>query len=365
MAKILIIDDERLKRESLGRDISDWGHTVISADRADVGYSKASAKQPDLILLDLKMPEIDGIECLKMLKNDPETDAIPVIIVSATAEAHKRLPEAIENGADDLLTVPFDNPAILKARINNGLDKAQQLRQLKQLNTQLTKALADVDDQKDRFDELLLALFPEKFADELKTHDRVKPRGFPNVAVLFADIAGFTAWCAQHEQEPELVVDMLEQFIEMCEQVCQDHKLEKIKAIGDGLMAAAGLIFEDHDAKTNSSNAVLCGFDIIRNSKGLLPEGLGVRVGVHMGYVMGGKIGRKKYCFDIWGDTVNTAARVESNGTPGNVVVSSAVWNEVGNFVKGASLGLVEPKGKKAMELWRIDSIGELVTRGR
>lgn len=357
MARILIIDDEPGKQEALGKDICEWGHMVVTADTAQIGFSKAKHKTPDLILLDLKMPGMDGIDCLKLLKADAETRDIPVIIVSATADASKHLSEAIEHGADDLLTVPFGDKAVLKARINNGLQKSQQISSLKDLTNELARTIGDLDEKKARIDELLLSLFPERFAEELKESDAVKPRGFENVAVLFADIAGFTGYCDRHRSDPERVVRMLETYIERCEVLCEQNSVEKIKAIGDGFMAAAGLMKEDQTARENATNAVICGELMTRAAAEILPDGLQVRVGVHIGFVMGGKIGRKKYCFDIWGDTVNTAARVESNGVPGSVVASPNVWNLVSDRVRGSSLGMVDLKGRQSMELWRIDAI--------
>jgi class 3 adenylate cyclase len=169
------------------------------------------------------------------------------------------------------------------------------------------------------------------------------------VAVLFCDIVGFTPYSAG--RQPEEIVASLQLLFEAYEELASKHDMYKIKTIGDSFMSTAGLILP---AKNPVRNAVLCGLEMVRAAKEL-PAGWDVRVGIHAGPVVAGVVGRKQYLYDLWGDTVNTAARVESHGARGGVNVSASAWARLGDEVRGASLGVIPVKGKGEMEIFRVD----------
>ena len=134
--------------------------------------------------------------------------------------------------------------------------------------------------------------------------ERVIPRRYENVAVLFCDVTNFTSYCDKHE--PEDVVSRLDALFVIFERITAKHGLEKIKTIGDGFMAAGGLL---NEVKDPIGSAVRCGLEMAST---LIDAHLGweVRVGVHAGPVVAGIVGQERYQFDIWGDTVNVAARM-------------------------------------------------------
>src|SRR5262249_17995347 len=155
---------------------------------------------------------------------------------------------------------------------------------------------------------------------------------YPNVAVLFADLVGFTAYC--DERDPDEVVAVLQQLFEGYEQLLLDHGLEKIKSIGDAIMATAGLLRRNDNP---ALDCIRCGL-AMRDAARALPVPWEVRVGIHVGPVVAGLVGKRQYAFDLWGDTVNTASRVETHAAPGDINLSAAAWHQVADRCRGDSL---------------------------
>jgi class 3 adenylate cyclase len=171
------------------------------------------------------------------------------------------------------------------------------------------------------------------------------------VAVLFCDVVSFTSYCDKHA--PEDVVSRLDTLFVQFERVAHEHGLEKIKTIGDAFMAAAGLL---EAAADPLAAAIRCGlqFSSILDGSDL---GWWVRVGVHLGPVVSGIVGQERYQFDIWGDTVNVAARMTGKGAPGSVAVAEEVWDQVSGRFDADALGELDVKGKGTIRVFRI--IGE------
>jgi len=246
-------------------------------------------------------------------------------------------------GAEDYLPKPFD-PILLQARIGASLEK-KRLRDREALH------LLQIQEEKQRSDDLLHIILPHDVAQELKTTQTVKPRRLENVAVLFCDIVSFTAWCDKHA--PHEVLTHLQSLVEAFECICLEHGLEKIKTIGDSFMATAGLLVP---ANNPTLACVRCGLEMIAKARELPPHWK-VRVGVHAGPVMAGVVGRRKYQYDIWGDTVNTAARMEQASLPESVCVTADIWQLLAAHCHGVRQGNVEIKGKGSLDLYRIDRL--------
>jgi class 3 adenylate cyclase len=264
---------------------------------------------------------------------------VPVILVTALGEVESVV-RCLEAGAEDYVTKPFD-PVILEARIGAALER-KRLRDREALH------LARIEEEQQRADKLLRVILPGVVVEELQARSRVAPRRREEVAVLFTDVVGFTTYCDRHD--PDRVMQGLQEMVEMFEECAERHGLEKIKTIGDAFMAAAGLLEPVDDPVLA---CVRCGLDMVAGT-GNLASGWTVRVGIHHGEVMAGIVGHKKFLYDVWGDTVNTASRVESNGLPGKVCVSKEAWQKVEGKCRGRSRGMVEVKGKGAMELFVV-----------
>ena len=195
---------------------------------------------------------------------------------------------------------------------------------------------------------MLHALLPKAAADEIRSIGTVIPRRYENVAVLFCDVVNFTAYCDKHE--PEDVVSRLDALFVLFEQVAEKHDLEKIKTIGDSFMAAAGLLRAVQDP---IGAAVRCGLEMAST---MIDAHLGweVRVGVHSGPVVAGVVGQERYQFDIWGDTVNVAARMAGKGRQGTVAVTEDIWNHIANDFDADPLGELEVKGKGTISAFEV-----------
>ncbi|MBI3159921.1 MAG: response regulator [Chloroflexi bacterium] len=340
--RILVVDDNEMNRSLLFDQLYRQGHTVEVVDNGMEAIQRLKEKDFDIVLLDVMMPVMDGIQTLEILKNDPDTRELPVIMLSAVDDMDKVV-HCIELGADEYLPKPFER-VLLRARIGAALEK-------KRLRDRERMYLEQIELEKKHSEELLRVILPEEIVTELRETNSVAPRRYEGVAVMFCDIVGFTPYCEANQ--PEDVVSYLQGLVEAYEDLAAKYKLEKIKTVGDAFMAAAGLLIP---LENPVANCVRCGLDMLEATQRVAPH-WEVRIGVHVGPVIAGVVGRKKYLFDLWGDTVNTAARVQSYGKPGTVYVSPEAWSQIERFGEGNSAGVAEIRGKRPMELFRVDGI--------
>ncbi len=334
---LLVVDDNEDNRYTLTRRLKREGYSNLTeAENGQQALDRLAEARFDLVLLDIMMPVMSGYEVLERIKSDMALRDIPVIMISAVDELDSVV-RCIEQGAEDYLPKPF-NPALLKARIGASLEK-------KRLRDQEASYLKEIQSEKKRADDLLHATLPAAAVHELKTTNQVRPRRFEEVTVLFCDIVGFTSYCDRHA--PEEVVAHLQALVSVFEDIIEGHGLEKIKTIGDAVMATAGLL---QYVEEPAMASVRCGLDMVSAAPELEP-GWDVRVGIHTGSVVAGVIGRTQYMFDLWGDTVNIAARIVDQAEPRTVLVSDTAWRHLQGRCKGSSKGLVDLKGKGRLDL--------------
>jgi adenylate cyclase len=338
--RVLVADDNETNRDIVRRRLEVQGHCVSLAANGAQALEMIECEQPDVVLLDIIMPEMNGFDVLRHLKANPQTRELPVIMISSLDELDIVV-RCIEMGAEDFLPKPF-NPVLLQARIGACLEK-------KRLREREVCYLRQIEQEKRRADELLQVILPAEIVAELKLNNCVRPRRHENVAVLFADIVNFTPYCEQHS--PEHVLTYLQKLVEMWEESAQRHGVEKIKTVGDAFMAVSGLLKE---AENPVLNCVRCGMEMIAATQSL-PTGWNLRIGIHCGQVVAGVLGRRTYLFDLWGDTVNTAARMESHGVQGAITLSAAAWQTIENSCRGTSMGCVTVKGKGSLEMVRFE----------
>ena len=329
---ILVVDDTPTNVAVVSGLLKDLFRTKVATNGEKALAIATAADKPDLILLDVMMPGMDGYEVCGRLKADPNTRDIPVIFLTAKIDSLDE-EKGFEVGAVDYIHKPFSGPIVL-ARVKTQLA--------------LQAALAEAQEARQQADQLLHALLPKIAADEIRSIGTVIPRRYENVAVLFCDVTNFTAYCDKHE--PEDVVSRLDALFVIFERVVAKHGLEKIKTIGDGFMAAAGLLQHVEDPVRA---AVRCGLEMAST---LIDAHLDweVRVGVHAGPVVAGVVGQERYQFDIWGDTVNVAARMVGMSAPGSVAATSEIWEQLASTFQGEALGELEIKGKGAIAVFGI-----------
>lgn len=338
---VLVVDDDESSRELFRRQLELAGHEVTSAASGREALELLERTPVDLVLLSRTLPGMDGPEVLRRLRAASGTRRLPVVMLGGADEVASMV-QCIELGADDYLTKPSD-PVLLQARVGASLERKllrdREVRHLEQLETERRRAY-----------ELLHVIFPAPIVEELERHSRVVPRRHEDVAVLFCDIVGFTGY--SEAREPEEVVGHLQRLVEAYEACARHHGLLKIKTIGDSFMAVANL---HPPLPSPVIAAARCGLDmleIVRRSD----TGWSVRIGIHVGPVVAGVLGRERYQYDLWGDTVNTASRVESAGTEGCVTLSESAWERIMGTpgTRATSVGAVRLKGKDPMTLYRL-----------
>ena len=337
--RLLVVDDDEANRDMLARRLRRQGFDVAVAESGLEALRMLRARSFDVVLLDVVMPDLDGYQVLVRMKSDPELARVPVIMISAL-DQDESVARCIDAGAEDYIAKPF-TPVFLRARLTACLEK-ERLRQ------QEASFVRQIQEEKRRTEELLHVILPRDVVAELKATQKVIPRRIETVGVLFCDIVGFTAYSEQ--RQPEEIVAHLQTLVEGFERIAAQHKLEKIKTIGDSFMAVAGLL---RPTTRPAMDCVRCGLGLIAAVREH-PAGWQVRVGVHTGPVIAGIIGHDKYQYDVWGSTVNTAARLEQAGSPGTVCVTADTWRTLAARCQGTSKGIVPIKGVGPMELYQI-----------
>ncbi len=321
---ILLVDDAPANIQVAREILKDKYKTRVATSGAKALELVRVEPTPDLILLDVMMPEMDGYEVCARLKADPATRDIPVIFLTGKVEAEDET-KGFEVGAVDYIHKPFSPPVVL-ARVQTHM------------------ALRDAQR---KVDQLLDNTLPAAAVAELKATGQVTPKRFENVAVVFVDLVSFTTYCDKHT--PEEVVGSLSELFIMFEECASRYGLEKIKTIGDAFLATAGLLNQSDDP---FNAAVQCALDIAKAAPSIGP-GWRVRAGVHCGPLMAGIVGRERYQFDIWGDTVNVASRLTSVALPGTVSVTEALSTKlVGRTF--SPRGTVDLKGKGAVPVVEV-----------
>ena len=340
--RVLVVDDNRLNRLILSRSLAGAGHEVLLAEDGEAALAMIRAEPFDLVFLDIEMPVLDGYGVLTALRADERFRHLPVIVVSAVDDMASVV-RCIELGAEDYLPKPFD-PVLLFARTNACLEK-------KRLRDAEVSYLRRIEEEKGRADGLLHAIFPDPIVAELKATGTVAPRRHDGVAVLFCDIVGFTEYC--DGRAPQEVVAHLQALFDDYEAISARRGVLKVKTTGDAFMVAAGLLEPEPDA---ALRCVMTGLEMVEAAQRLPPH-WSVRAGVHVGPVMAGVLGRRSYLFDIWGDTVNTAQRLQSISLPRTVTVSAEAWAAVAPCCEGERLGPVDVKGKPGQVAYRVGGL--------
>jgi len=195
-----------------------------------------------------------------------------------------------------------------------------------------------------RSEELLYSLLPREIAGRLKADpNKTIADSLSNVAIIFADIANFTPMSAK--LDPKEVVTLLNNVFTEFDNLADRHQLEKIKTIGDAYMVAAGMPNACADPAHRAAEMALDMLDVTLAASTVVPEGFEIRIGLHVGPVVAGVIGNRKLFYDVWGETVNIASRMESHGAPGRVLVTGATRAQLGDGFAFERRGEIEVKG--------------------
>lgn len=337
-SRILVVDDIAANRELLTRRLSRDGHVVSMVDGGRSALQLLAATQFDLILLDLMMPDMNGFEVLRRLKDDPAVRHIPVIMISALDEIDSTV-RCIEAGAEDYIPKPFD-PVLLSARIEASLER-------KRLRDREQAYIDELQAEKSKSDALLLNILPASIVERMRRGEVAIADRFPEATILFSDLVGFTSLAGR--SSPGRIIEILNQLFSAFDALARDLKLEKIKTIGDAYMVAGGLPEQQPDHALAVADMALGMIDAVREIGSRFGEPLEARIGIHSGDVVAGIIGRHRFIYDVWGDTVNIASRLESSGLPNRIQISEATYHRVNGTFHCETRGLLEIKGKGSM----------------
>jgi adenylate cyclase len=288
--------------------------------------------------------DLNGDEVLRLIKSNPDTRDIPVVMISADTDTDK-ISKCIELGADDYLPKPF-NPTILRARIGSAL-RRESLRALE------NEYLSRIEQEKRHSETLLRNVLPPEIAVRLRSGESTIADHYEDATVLFADIVGFgkiTARMRAYE-----IIGCLNQLFSEFDRLAEDAGVEKIKTIGDNYMAVAGVPTPRPNHARTATNLAL---DMIKAAGRLhshLPMPFPIRVGLHSGPVMAGVIGTRRFAYDVWGDTVNIAARMEAASEPNRVLTTAATAKALGaDFVLDGPQKIAT-KEERVLEAFFVD----------
>jgi adenylate cyclase len=335
---ILVVDDLRTNRLKLSLGLKQQGHTVAEAENGRQALEMLHAESFDLVLLDIMMPEMDGYEVLERMKKDDGLRGIPVIVISAQDELESVV-RGIELGAEDYLPKSFD-PVLLRARIDACLEK-------KRLRDKEQAYVREIQLEREKSEQLLLNILPAPIAVRLKKNQEIIADSFNDVSVMFIDIVDFTPLVSQ--MQPADMVTMLNHVFSAFDALVDRYGLEKVKTSGDSYLVVGSLSVPNSNhiaAMADMALGVIAMTSQFSRNDGAPFQ---FRIGIHAGPVMAGVIGIKKFIYDLWGDTVNTASRMESHGLPGAIQVTQDVYDRLKDRYTFQPRGEIQVKGKGNM----------------
>lgn len=343
LRSLIIDDDPFIKNLLLDMIEGDFPQIEVigTADHGKEGIEKINSLQPDLVFLDVEMPDMTGFEMLSQFKQP----AFQTIFITSHDDFALK---ALRMNALDYLVKPIDLDELKQA-----IGKCSIHAQNKERRETIKKTLNNLE-------ELILNILPKEIAAEIQEHGSAKTRRYELVTVLFADIKGFT----QHADRlsPEELVEELNEYYSAFDLILEKYGVEKIKTIGDAYMVAGGVPVPNTTSPTDVVQVALAIRDYIsktavfKKAQGKQP--FEFRIGVHSGPAVAGIVGIKKFAYDIWGDTVNIAARIEENGAIKKVNISQSTFELIKKNPEFRFIprGKIQTKGKGELEMYFVEN---------
>lgn len=404
--KILVVDDEpdmeALISQRYRKQIRDGSLQFVFAHNGRQALEKLVEDESIYtVMTDINMPEMDGLTLLGKIKEIARP--IRALVVSAYGDM-KNIRDAMNKGSFDFLVKPLDfqdfevtlnktldnvhftlnsieaqrqleserhqrieaqEEALRRAEENTKLISEQNAvleEKVKERTEQLIESYRKLQEQnvlitleKERSDALLRNILPDETADELKRNGHVQAKQYDNVTVLFTDFKDFSR--VAETMTPHELVSEIDYYYKAFDRIVDECGLEKIKTIGDAYMAAAGLPVEEPDHATKALRAALRIRDFVdreKRDRGA-KRSFEVRIGVNSGPVVAGVVGHKKFAYDIWGDAVNLASRMESSSEPGRVNISDTTYALIKDLFKCTYRGKLEVKSKGCVEMYFVE----------
>ncbi|MDB6018278.1 MAG: Adenylate/guanylate cyclase [Pedosphaera sp.] len=308
---VLIVDDEEYNRTLLRDPLEALGHEVEEAANGMEAFHKIAVRLPDVILLDLMMPRMDGFEVCRRIRANAQTAHIPILMITALSERGDRL-LGIQAGANDFLNKPIDLQDVI-LRVGNAM-YAKHLRD--QLQAEQEKS-----------ERLLLNILPKPIAERMKKGETNIADSHPDVTVLVADLVGFTSLTAHIE--PAQVVLLLNEIFSAFDVLVGNYGLEKIKTMGEAYMVAGGIFNQRTDHVEACADLAIDLRHEMERFNRQNDTSIRLRIGISTGPVVSGVIGRQKFAYDVWGETVNLACRMEATAKVGRIQISGSAYQRL------------------------------------
>jgi class 3 adenylate cyclase/CheY-like chemotaxis protein/HD superfamily phosphodiesterase len=333
---ILIIDKDEVTVRGLKSILNGGGNNVISVPNEEDAYSILNKRDIGIILVSVAGQE-SGFELLKRLKQHPRGSEIYKIVITDEKGSGSKLVKGFREGAVDHITKPF-NPNLVKAKI------------------EVFKALYFKDQ---RINQLLTNIFPRNVLEDLNVQGKFSPQRIEEGTVLFTDFVAFSK-IAKHMLPLELL-KKLETYFNKFDEITERYQLEKIKTIGDAYMALAGVTEKNAKPGVRACLAALEMRDYMINEQ-LFAQATGkdfweIRIGVHSGPLVAGIIGSKKISFDVWGDTVNIAARAEQHSKANGITITDRIAGHVIPYFNLEHRGEIEMKHGGAVDMYFLNNL--------
>jgi len=314
------------------------GYEIAEAENGEQALRQAAERPPDVILLDVMLPGMDGFEVCRRLRRDPRTAPIPVLMVTALSERRERM-AGIAAGANDFLNKPVDLED-LTLRVRNAVYTSQLFKQLHA--------------ERQRSEALLLNLLPSAIAQRMKAGEVNIADHHSDVTVLVSELVDFST-LAVHIGAPQMVC-WLNEIFSAFDSLVQQHGLETIKTLGDAYMVAGGISLPRPD---HAEAVAELAFDLRAEVGRLNCEyrtSLRLRSGISTGPLVAGVIGRKKLAYDLWGDTVNLACHLAAAGEAGSITVSQATHERLQHRYRSQSRQTASLRGQDAVTAYELEA---------
>ncbi|TNE54599.1 MAG: response regulator [Bacteroidetes bacterium] len=306
---ILIVDKNASNRAGLKEILNGSGNNVLIADSLPDAWEVMQQKEIGILIFNIDPNEKEAIDYLERFRKDRRLKLVYKVVMTEKPYSSGVLVKCLNAGAVDFLTLPF-NPNLVKAKID------------------IYKSLYYKDG---RIRQLLENIFPEKVLDDLNTHGKFSPKRISNGVVLFTDFVNFST--KAKALSPMKLLKRLEYFFTRFDEITTRYQIEKIKTIGDSYMALAGVTEELSHPEIRACLAAIEMRDFVNNerdvSKALGKDYWEIRIGIHAGPLVAGVIGSRKYSFDVWGDTVNIAARAEQSAENDHILITSTIVERI------------------------------------
>ena len=354
-AKILVVDDKQANVVLLERMLSGAGYVDVTSTLDPNAVCALHAKNRyDLIMLDLQMPGVDGFEVMKRLKLIEKDGYQPVLVITAQPDHKLR---ALRAGAKDFVSKPFDIAEVLM-RVRNMLEVRLLHVAIRRKNEELQKLFDQVVAERKVSERLALHVPPDSIAARLQARPEVTPDSFADTTVLIADITGFAGLAPA--ASPEQLALVLDEIFTGFDNLAKDRGLRKIKTLGNSYLAVAGVPVPTDDHASQAAHLSLDMVDALDRFNERSGHSLLVRIGIASGAVIAGVIGKRMYVYDVWGDAVNVASRMESHGVAGRVQISEDTQRLLGDLFLLEERGLLEVEGNGELKTWFVNGRNRL-----